>query len=119
VGTHFPDEPKDLQEKIRAWCEDHGYLYWHDRSRGCNIPGLPDVLIWGKGRRHVLIQLKIKKGKLSGEQIHWRKSLLLFGFEWHECRSWRKFLQIMNHAPGTERGNSTQMAQDRPSQSMG
>ena len=90
-----PGSESDLQDKIEKWCEDHGYPFFHDRSRKCNEPGLPDLVIALPGAVTLWVELKSKRGRLSEDQKRWRLMLLQLGHQWHEVRSYRQFIKIV------------------------
>lgn len=86
---------RDLQAKIEEYCKEHGYPFFHDRSRKCNVPGFPDLVIALPGGRTLWIELKSKSGRLDSEQKRFRLMLLALGHEWHMCRSFRHFARIV------------------------
>jgi hypothetical protein len=90
-----PGPESDLQSKCENYCEDHGYPFFHDRSRGCNEPGFVDLVVALPGGRTLWLELKSKKGRLSPDQQRWRRALLYLGHSWHSARSYRKFLEIV------------------------
>lgn len=93
-----PDQGKesDLQAKIERYCRDHGYYFFHDRSRGDNAKGHPDLVI-AIHHRTLWLELKSAQGRLSSEQRQVRLQLLQLGQEWHEVRSFKQFLTIINN----------------------
>lgn len=93
-----PGPESKLQDKIERYCEEHGYLWFHLHKPKGNKPGLPDMLIWMPKSRHILLELKSKTGGLSEEQKKWKRMALFMGHEWHEVRSYRQFLRIVEGA---------------------
>ena len=96
--TDAPDQGQesDLQEKIGKYCREHGFPFYHDRSRKKNAPGFPDLVIALKGGRTLWLELKSKKGVMLKEQKEWRLQLLALEHEHHICRSYKHFLSIVN-----------------------
>jgi hypothetical protein len=92
-----PDQGKeiDLQSKIERFCRGHGFYFFHDRSRECNAKGFPDLVIALKAGRVIWLELKSAKGRLRPDQKQVRMMLLALGHEWHEVRSYRQFLRIV------------------------
>ena len=86
----------DLQAKIERFLTGKGFYFFHDRSRGSNAKGQPDLVIALPGGRVVWLELKSAKGRLRPEQKQVRLMLMHLGHEWYECRSYRKFLEIVN-----------------------
>ena len=71
-GTEdIPDIGKEskLQHKIEKWASEHGFLYFHDRSRGKNMAGWPDLTICLPDGVVLFLELKSEKGVLRAEQI--------------------------------------------------
>jgi len=93
-----PDEgaESNLQRKAEAWLKERGYPYIHDRSRGKNRPGMIlDLHIYLPKGRHVVIELKAKGEKLTTEQKETYQKIMFLGHEIYECKSWKRFLQIV------------------------
>ncbi len=89
------DEPEStLQRMIETWCEEHGYPYFHDRSRGANRSGFPDLVIALPAGRTLWVELKSSRGRMSAAQNRWRMMLLHLGHEHHVIRSYREFLRV-------------------------
>lgn len=94
------DEPESaLQGRIVRWAKEHGYPIQSNRqtrnARGLLTPGWPDVCLVLKGRV-VWIELKSGKGRLSEEQKQLRIQFMHLGHEIHECRSWKRFREIVD-----------------------
>ena len=90
------DNPeRTLQERIERYCEEHGFYYFHDRSRGANRPGHPDLVIAMPSGRTLWLELKSRQGRLSQEQKQVILRLLACSHEAHEVRSFRQFLKII------------------------
>jgi hypothetical protein len=104
-GPNFPildgidlGPESELQRKAEAWLNGKGYPYIHDRSRGKNKPGsILDLHIYLPKGRHVVIECKDKKGRMTDEQKETYRKLLYLGHEVYECRSFKRFLQIMEN----------------------
>lgn len=97
MGESENDQPESkLQQRIEKELRRRGYLFFHDRSRGMNAPGLPDLLIWAPGGRHILMELKRKGGTMSDEQKRFASRALWLGQEWHEVRSFRQAVGILD-----------------------
>ena len=96
-----PDEGPEssLSKKIRAYGKDHGYPTQVNRqskkAKGFAEPGWPDVVMALPGGRTVYLELKCDKGRLSGDQIRHKLMFMQLGHEWHEVRSYRQFLDIV------------------------
>ena len=90
------DHPeKVLQDRAEEYCRENGYYAFHDRSRGQNPAGFPDLVIALPKGRTVWIEFKSKHGRLSGEQKTVRLQLMALGHEWYEIRSFRHFLSVL------------------------
>jgi hypothetical protein len=84
-----------LQAKCMKYCREHGYPFFHDRSRGCNNAGFPDLFIFLENRV-VLIELKAANGKLRKKQQDLRRTLSWLGHTVHVCRSYSGFIKIIH-----------------------
>lgn len=96
VSKPDPDKEIDLQAKIERFCRQSGFYFFHDRSRECNAKGFPDLVIALPAGRVVWMELKSAKGRLRPEQKQVRLMLMALGHEWHEVRSYRQFIGIVN-----------------------
>ena len=92
-----PDEGKEseLDKNIAAYCRDKGYYHFHDRSRGVNKSGHPDWIICMPKGRTVWIECKAKGGTFKESQKMVAAQLLGMRHEWYECRSYKRFLDII------------------------
>jgi len=90
-----PGPESDLQDRIETWCRDNGFPFFHDRSRKCNEPGFPDLVIALRGGRTLWIELKSRNGKMRKEQEAWRLKLLHLSHEHHVIRSFKRFLEVI------------------------
>lgn len=81
VSKPDPGRESDLQAKIERYCRDHGYYFFHDRSRGDNAKGHPDLVIAIRGRT-LWLELKSSQGRLTSKQRQVRLQLPLT-----ECRN--------------------------------
>lgn len=94
--TKTADEPeKRLQAKIEAYLTEHGFYWFHDRSRGCNQRGFPDLVAALPNGRTVWLELKSAGGRMSDEQRMVGAKLAFLGHGFYEIRSYRRFLEIM------------------------
>lgn len=91
-----PISENALQDKIEGFCTEWGFYWFHDRSRGKNKPGHPDLVIAMKGGRTLWIELKSKSGRLTADQKRVRLMLMQLGHEFHEVRSFKRFLEVVN-----------------------
>ncbi len=92
-----PGPEKDLQSKAEKWLTAHGFPFIHDRSKGKNRPGqILDLHAYLPKGRHVVIEFKTGRNCLTPEQKQTRQKLIFLGHEFYECRSFRRFLEIMN-----------------------
>jgi Holliday junction resolvase-like predicted endonuclease len=57
----------DLQAKIVAFAEMHGWHVWHDNDSRRNREGLPDLLLL-RGATLLFIEVKTEKGAVSPAQ---------------------------------------------------
>ena len=69
---------KALQKELIGACLDLKLFVFHDNDSRKNRPGLPDLIISGRGR-FFMWELKGDRGKLSLVQYRWLKSLLEAG----------------------------------------
>ncbi|MFH1953151.1 MAG: VRR-NUC domain-containing protein [Pseudomonadota bacterium] len=95
--TPDPGKEEKLQSKCESWLKDHGYPYFHDRSRKKNQAGIPDLICFLPEGRCVIIELKAKEGRLTKEQQQILKMLKWLKHEVYEVRSFKRFLEVMNH----------------------
>ena len=59
-------------------------------------PGLPDCIIAIPGGRTLWIELKSEKGYLRTEQKLKARMLIAMGHEWHQVKSYKRFLEVVN-----------------------
>jgi hypothetical protein len=99
-NTGDSDPDPGPESKLQAKCEEYlrgrGWPFFHDRSRKKNKAGIPDLIIFAPNSQVILIELKAKGGRLSGEQIRFRQNAGRNGHVVHECRSFKKFSEIIN-----------------------
>lgn len=57
--------------------------------------GVPDLLVWLPGGRHVQIELKAAGGKLSDRQAEWIVGIHKFGVTVHVCRSLDEVMAVL------------------------
>jgi hypothetical protein len=84
-----------LQSKIEKYLKENGLYFIHDRSRGANRAGQPDLVVAVHGGRTVWIELKSSKGRMDRDQILTRQMLLALGHEFYEIRSFKAFLGVV------------------------
>lgn len=89
---------RKLQERIETYLKQEGFYFFHDRSRGANKAGQPDLVVALYEGRVLWLELKSKHGRLSPEQIMTRRMLLALGQEFYEIRSFKVFLNIIQKA---------------------
>jgi len=90
-----PGPESRLQSKAEKWCRTCGYPYFHDRSRGKNVAGWPDLTVCLPKGRVVFVEFKGKSGRLRKEQAQLHRQLLYLGHEVHTVKSYKRFLEIM------------------------
>lgn len=94
-----PGLENSLSKKIRAYGKDHGYPTQVNRqskkAKGFAEPGWPDVVMALPGGRTVYLELKCDKGRLTEDQIKYKLMFLQLRHEWHEVKSYRQFLDIV------------------------
>lgn len=98
VSRADPGKESDLQAKIERFLTSKGWYFFHDRSRGSNAKGQPDLVVALPSGRVLWLELKSAKGRLRAEQKQVRLMLLALNQEWHEVRSFKQFLAIVNGA---------------------
>jgi len=91
------DEGKEckIDVKIAKFIKENGYYGFHDHSRGKNCKGILDWVIALPNGRTVYIENKSKHGRLSEEQKFNFVKLMGLGHEVYECRSYKRFLEIV------------------------
>ncbi len=89
-----PGPESDLQERIERWCEERGFVYFHDKSRRVNRRGFLDLVIALPFGRTLWIEAKAKGGRLTKEQELEVLKLLALGHKVHVVRSFVRFLEI-------------------------
>ena len=94
VGDEGPESK--LQAKIQKWAKENGFPCWHDRSRGKNQRGWPDLVLCFPKGVVLFLELKSKSGRLSKEQKQMKLKFLFLGHNWYEVRSYKQFLNIIN-----------------------
>lgn len=96
-----PDQGKEsvLQGKIEAWCREHGYPCQSNRqtskARGLLTPGWPDICAILPQGRVLFIECKSAKGVMRDDQKHLRQRFLFLGHEYHQVRSFRRFMELI------------------------
>jgi hypothetical protein len=85
-----------LLRKISSYFAERGIYFFHDRSCGKNKSGHPDITACLPKGRVVFLELKSKMGRLSDQQRSVKLKLLGTGHEFYECRSFKRFLEIIN-----------------------
>ena len=89
-----PDDGPEsrLQSKIMRYCREHGFPYFHDRSRKKNQPGWPDLIIIMPKSQVLFIELKAAGGKLRTEQEALKRQFHYLGHNIEVVRSYKQFL---------------------------
>ena len=92
-----PDKGKEsrLQAKIEQWCRDKGLPYFHDRSRGKNKAGWPDLTICLPKGIVLFLELKSAKGVMRPEQKHIRQQMVFLGHHHFVVKSYKGFLWVL------------------------
>ena len=95
-----PDKGKEsrLQVKIEQYCREHGYPFFHDRSRGKNKAGWPDITLCMPDGVVLFIELKSAKGVLRSEQLHLKQQMVYLKQNYYVVRSFKAFLGIIHAA---------------------
>lgn len=57
--------------------------------------GVADLVILMPGARTVFIELKVEKGKQSDSQVFFEKTVTGMGFEYHICRTFEEFKNLI------------------------
>jgi len=102
AGADMPDEGPEsrLQSKIQAWAKEWGRPIQSNRqsSRAKTLltPGWPDIVLILPQGRVLFIELKGKRGRLTEEQKQMKLMFMAIGHQIHECRSYRRFLELVN-----------------------
>ena len=104
IGTLTPGPPTSnepesvLQGKIVKWAKEHGFPIQSNRqtkqAKGLLTPGWPDICLILK-ERVVFIELKAGKGRMTEDQLNMRIRFLHLKHVIYECRTWRRFLEIV------------------------
>jgi hypothetical protein len=85
---------RDLQLRCENYCDKHGFLCLHDRSKKKNEAGLfLDLIVALPAARVIWCELKRKGEKLSTEQKRTKARLLYLGHRVYEIRSFRQFVR--------------------------
>jgi hypothetical protein len=93
--TPDPGPESRLLSKCLEYCKERGYPAFHDRSRGKNQPGWPDLLVFLPRGKVILIELKSAKGIFRKEQEALARQFMYLKHRWFKVRSFTKFLEIM------------------------
>ena len=102
VPPYEADEGKEsaLSGKITKYAKDHGWVgvcFRQSRKAEGFLPrGLPDC-VWALPEgRTIWLELKSASGTLKQDQKQIALQLIAMGHEWHEVRSFKQFLDIVN-----------------------
>jgi hypothetical protein len=95
--SDVPDEGLEsgLLSKCLIYCKERGYPIFHDRSRGKNQAGWPDLQIYLPGGKAILVELKSAKGSLRKEQEQLARQFMYLKHRYYKVRSYSRFLKIM------------------------
>jgi len=84
-----------LSRKIVKYCSEYGYPTFHDRSRGKNKAGWPDVTLCLSNGVVLFLELKSAKGVLRKEQAEIRQQMLFLGHHHYVIKSYKEFLGVI------------------------
>lgn len=90
-----PGSESHLLSKCLSYCKERGFPAWHDRSRGKNKPGWPDLQVYLPGGKVILIELKSAQGIFRKEQEKLAREFMYLKHRYFKIRSFTRFLQIM------------------------
>lgn len=97
-----PGLESSLQDRCLKYCEERGWpcLSFHQsvKAKGFLKPGWPDMTIF-RQNEVILIEFKSATGKLRAEQQALRRQFMFLGHEVHVCRSYKRFIEIMESPP--------------------
>ena len=85
-----------LLSRISKHLDDNGIWFFHDRSAKKNRRGVPDIIAALPNGRTIYVELKSKTGSLRDDQKIVKLQLLGLGHEFYECRSFKRFLEIVS-----------------------
>jgi len=91
----------DFQTQCNQYLEARGILYFHlqkgraNAQRRIQVGGLPDFLIWHKGR-HCVIELKTDTGTLNTKQKDFFEKLDNAGFPVQVVRTMDEFITAID-----------------------
>ncbi len=93
---HAPvNQESELHDEIESWClSQHPRVkYIHARmdKPSCIAVGCQDFTLFLPGGRTFCVELKAKGGKLSPEQLAWRKEMEMLGHKVHVAWSMEEF----------------------------
>lgn len=91
-GTKREDaEEGDLQSKVEGALKAAGYEVFHDRSRGVNPPGFPDVVAASLARGRMIVAELKTRTKLKAAQERWLRAFAAAGVETYvwQMRDWK------------------------------
>lgn len=96
-----PGPESVLQRKIEAWALEWGrpcLSFRQGKWAKRNIPaGWADIEIIMPHGKTLRIELKSSTGRLSEEQKRLKLQFMSLGHEVHECRSYKRFLEIVKN----------------------
>ena len=100
-NTFSPDTPdpgreSKLLNKCLKYCKERGYPTWHDRSRGKNQPGWPDLIIFMHNGKTILIELKSARGAFRTQQQLLARQFMYLGHKYHKLKSFKRFVEIVH-----------------------
>ena len=90
----------DLQAQCNAYLRVRGICFYHQQKGRTNgqkftsMSGLPDLLMWHKGR-HLLVELKTPTGGLKPSQVKFFAELDLAGYPVWVIRSTKAFVELI------------------------
>ncbi|NLF40950.1 VRR-NUC domain-containing protein [bacterium] len=104
LASEQVDCERELQRDVEAFLASRGCMFFHMPGKAAigNIAGLPDLLVWAPGGRHLLIELKSRRGCLAAAQIALHRKLRSLGHSVLVARSLEEvvtwYLQSVWHA---------------------
>jgi len=93
----IPDKGPEakLQVKILKWADSKGFPVFHDRSRGKNKAGWPDVTLCLPGSIVLFAELKSAKGVLRSEQLQLKQQMTYLQHHYYIVKSYKHFQEII------------------------
>lgn len=103
------DDELRLHYKIIRHCRSQWprWKYIHGRTdhKSTIQVGAPDFVIFLPDSKVLCVECKAKGGKLSADQLAWKKEMSMLGQTIHVVRSFDEFLKLVSPATQTEEEN--------------